>query len=192
MRIYNPDFSVNLLNHILWQYDQAKNLKSLLTQKSAWINENLADFWANWYTDVFDLNTANEFGLAVWGRILNVNRQIKTNQNQVYNLSCEQYRLILKGQLQVFRMKGTVNEINLWLKTVFGQYGRAYVLDNLDMTTAYIFEFLPTEEIHFLLNNVDFLPRPAGVGYEIRILPHIYLGFKGSERETFNNGILYQ
>lgn len=192
MRIYNPNFSVNLISHIIWQYDQAENLKKLLVQKSDWINSNLSDFWSKWYSDVFDLNTANDFGLSVWGKILNFPRQIQLKNGQVQNLSTEQYRLVLKGQLQSFRMKGSVNEINLWLKTVFGQYGRAYVLDNLNMTTVYIFEFLPTEEIQFLLDNVDFLPRPAGVGYEIRVLPNIYLGFKDSQRETFNNGILYQ
>lgn len=191
MDIFEPDYSVRLLNTVLWQYDNAEALKSLLTQKTAWINTNNAQFWKDWYDNVFNLQTANDFGLSVWGKILNFPRQITLKDGTVYNLSTEQYRIILMGQLQKFRMRGTVPEINRWLNTVFGKQGPAYVLDNLNMTTVFVFEFTPTPDQQFLIDNVDFLPRPAGVGYEIRILPNIYLGFEGSKRPGFDQGILY-
>lgn len=191
MDILDPNFKVDLLNNILWQYDNATALKSLLSQKSAWVNINNNEFWKEWYQNVFNLPTANDFGLSVWGKILNFPRQITLKDGTGYNLSTEQYRLILMGQLQKFRMRGTVPEINQWLTTVFGSQGPAYVIDNYNMTTVFIFEFQPTDDQQFLLDNVDFLPRPAGVGYEIRILPNIYLGFEGSRRQTFDNGIIY-
>lgn len=191
MDIFEPDYSVRLLNTVLWQYDNAEALKSLLTQKTAWINTNNAQFWKDWYDNVFNLQTANDFGLSVWGKILNFPRQITLKDGTVYNLSTEQYRIILMGQLQKFRMRGTVPEINRWLNTVFGKQGRAYVLDGLDMTTVFVFEFKPTSDQQFLIDNVDFLPRPAGVGYEIRVFPNIFLGFEGSERPGFDQGILF-
>lgn len=70
-RIQEFDFSVNLLQALLWQYNQATNLQGLLEQKQEWYDVNQRDFWEAWYRDVFDLRTANAFGLAVWAIILN-------------------------------------------------------------------------------------------------------------------------
>ena len=72
MRIQEFDFSVNLLQAILWQYNDAVNLQSLLQQKQDWYNVNQQEFWQDWYTNVFNLVTANDFGLAVWSIILNI------------------------------------------------------------------------------------------------------------------------
>ena len=66
------DYSVNILKSILWQYDKAPNILSNLTQKQEWYDLNQSDFWSSWYDDVFNLRTANIFGLAVWSILLNV------------------------------------------------------------------------------------------------------------------------
>ena len=72
MKIQTFDYSVDLLQAILWQYNDAINLQSLLTQKQDWYNLNQRDFWNDWYTNVFNLLTANFFGLSVWSKILNL------------------------------------------------------------------------------------------------------------------------
>lgn len=72
MRIQAFDYSVNLLQSVLWQYNEATNLLSLINQKQAWYYLNQTTFWENWFDDVFSLDTANSFGLAVWSYILNV------------------------------------------------------------------------------------------------------------------------
>jgi len=72
MKIQEFDYSVDLLLSILWQYNEATNLQSLITQKQEWYNVNQSAFWSNWYNDVFNLETANFFGLSVWAIILNV------------------------------------------------------------------------------------------------------------------------
>jgi len=56
----------------LWQYDQSPNIISNLTQKQEWYTENQTQFWESWFNDVFNLQTANVFGLSVWSIILNV------------------------------------------------------------------------------------------------------------------------
>lgn len=66
------DYSVNLLQAILWQYNDATNLQSLINQKQAWYTENQTQFWTDWYNNVFNLMTANTFGLAIWSIILDV------------------------------------------------------------------------------------------------------------------------
>jgi|ERR1700733_2004377 len=62
----------DLLQSVLWQYGQATNLLSLLNQKQEWYNVYLTQFWNDWYYNVFNLLTANNFGLAVWSIILNL------------------------------------------------------------------------------------------------------------------------
>lgn len=70
-QIQATDFNVNLLQALLWEYNEAEHLEGLLRQKQAWYDANQTEFWANWVRDVFDLKTANEFGLSVWAIILN-------------------------------------------------------------------------------------------------------------------------
>ena len=71
-KIQQFNYSVNLLQSILWQYDESTNLVSLINQKQDWYNTNQTEFWSSWYTNVFNLQTANLFGLAVWSIILNI------------------------------------------------------------------------------------------------------------------------
>ena len=183
------DFSVNLLDAIIWQYDSASNIRSMLESKSDWYTENQTDFWQNWITDVFDLRTANEFGLSVWSIILgqplytsfppsatgenwgfgeyrknfgNGNFAASSGASRTYSLSTS--RLLL--QLRYFKLisSGTVPATNRMLQYIFAEeYGNAYLVDNHDMTQTYTFEFAIPAEISYMLNNTDVLPRPAGV-----------------------------
>jgi hypothetical protein len=76
MNIQQFDYKVDLLNVVLWQYNEATNLLSLLSQKQSWYDLNQTEFWANWYNQVFNLSPSNtqitHFGLAVWSIILDV------------------------------------------------------------------------------------------------------------------------
>ena len=72
MNIELFDFSVNVLQALLWQYNTATSLQSLLQSKQTWYDQNQAQFWGDWYNNVFNLQTANDFGLSVWSIILNL------------------------------------------------------------------------------------------------------------------------
>lgn len=66
------DYSINLLRALLWQDDTAPRMTALLQAKQDWYDTNVSTFWENWVADVFDIRTANEFGLAVWAIILGI------------------------------------------------------------------------------------------------------------------------
>lgn len=72
MRIQEFNYAVNLLQAILWQYDESTNLLNLINEKQDWYNVNQSQFWTDWYNNVFNILTANQFGLSVWSYILNV------------------------------------------------------------------------------------------------------------------------
>lgn len=213
MNIQQFNFSVDLLKVILWHYNDAEKLQTLLTQKQDWYTINQTEFWQNWYKDVFDLRTANEFGLAVWAIILDIPliAQSKPSDNdspafgfgEYYqnfengdffattssniNLTTEQRRIIL--QLRYFQLvsKGTVPEINQLLHILFGD---AFVLDAYDMNYAtFVFNDDVSSSIKFILENFDLLPRPAGVGVSIIYRRKDLFGFE-KNYTNFENGVL--
>lgn len=71
------DFNVDLLRHVLWQYNDAERLQALIASKQDWYARRQDQFWTDWIRDVFNLQTANAFGLAVWGRILGESREVR-------------------------------------------------------------------------------------------------------------------
>jgi hypothetical protein len=207
------DFSVNLLKSIIWQYTNAKNVQGLLNAKAEWYLENQTQFWQDWYNDVFNLATANQFGLVVWGIILglplyvnqpapggpifgfdgsgdvNFDNGILGDTGSSVVLPIETQRIALR--LRYFQLIGTtcVPEINRMLAYVFKSYGQVYLLDNHDMTQTYIFNFPVAWDLKYLLNNYDILPRPAGVQSSWIDNTLEYFGFE-SYNFNFDNGIL--
>ncbi|MDL2313401.1 DUF2612 domain-containing protein [Desulfovibrio sp. OttesenSCG-928-C14] len=216
--IQDFDFHVNLLRCVLWQYNDAERLQSLLQSKQDWYGRNQEEFWGWWIKNVFDLRTANDFGLSVWGKILLESRdayvpgmgidypawgfgQYRRNFGRgnfrraeagYIKLGVEQYRMLLRLRYYKLVSRGTVPEINAYLKRLFADEGRVYVLDPLDMSFAvYVFTYAPSSWQRFVLEDMDALPRPAGVGAKIRVVhrgtfgfgPH-HLNFSGNFAET--------
>ena len=68
------NFFTQLDNVHLWQYSNAPYLTALLNKHIEWLKNATQDFWTDWIKDVFTLDTANSFGLEVWGNILGVDR----------------------------------------------------------------------------------------------------------------------
>jgi len=207
------DPSVNLMQAILWQYEDAEKLKAIVEAKQAWVNKNQKEFWLSWYRDVFNIDTANTFGLSVWARILDVQLQVDnsskegeipfgfgSNNNNFGNgnfgvvagstqgLSLEQQRLVIRFRYFQLTSRCTVPEINEFLSEVFKDKGNAFVFDPLDMSfVLYTFGFAPDSQLQFILDEYDLLPRPAGVGvkWQAQSLPSF--GF-GVYNLNFNNG----
>lgn len=201
-RIQPFDFSVDLLQALLWQYNDASRLRSLLEQKQGWYDENQRDFWSNWYRDVFDLRTANTFGLAVWSIILNLplglvsagsgdrlvfgfgdfntnfeNGGFGRDTTGIIGLTTEQQRLALRLRYYQLTTDGAVPHINAFLAQLFADQGPVYVLDGGDMTATYVFGFPPSPQIAAVLEQFDLLPRPAGVEISVLVNPGDSFGF---------------
>jgi hypothetical protein len=188
------DYTVNLLQALLWQYQNAPNIQALLQDKQTWYDENQTEFWTDFYTDIFNLETANAFGLSVWSIILGqpIVFNNASNPGQVpwgfgthnvnftqgnfaggagnsYALPLIAARILL--MLRYFQLvsSGTVPETNRMLAYVFKDYGPAWLEDNNDMTQTYKFNFALNAELNYIFKNIDILPRPAGVSssYEV-------------------------
>lgn len=190
-KIFEYENCIDFEKHLLWQYSNSENLKALLLQKQAWYDENHKVFWNIWIKNVLEIAGANDFGLAVWGNLLQVARTYEVNGKMV-SLDTEQYRLLLNGRLLYLKMNGSVPSTNKYLKLMFGKLGRAYVLDRFDMSLIYILEFRPCEKDLLVLNNTSALPRSAGVGYKIYVIPpKSVFGFYGSNLQGFGQAVFW-
>lgn len=152
MTIQEFDFTVKILNALLWQYNETNRLFTLLDKKQTWYDTNQTSFWSDWYTNIFDLRTANDFGLAVWSIILGLPLQIGAPPDPVdkpifgfgsetatpnsyfnfengnfssessFQLTTEEKRILL--QLRYFQLisRCAIPEINQFLAYVFASY----------------------------------------------------------------------
>ena len=147
MRIQEINYSVDLLQAILWQYNDAPNINQLMSQKQSWYDINQTQFWDDWYNDVFNLQTATNFGLSVWCIILNIpylildldnlgpiwgfNEVPLINTNQNFNngnfanltnrpiLVTEDQRILLQLRYYQLTSRGARPRTNEFLNTLF-------------------------------------------------------------------------
>ena len=151
---------LNVEQTIISQYANSPTIGALI----AFMNENInpaADI-DNFYSFVFNVETAQGFGLDIWGRIVNISRTVLTNP--VTYLSDDAYRslILLKALSNIsFASAPSINQ--LLQKWLGGSNVRAYVVDSGGMQMVYVFEFaLTAVQIEILTNSGIFL-RPAGV-----------------------------
>ena len=191
------DFSVDILQHVIWQYTDDAPMQRLMALKQRFYDIAQRDFWSNWVTNVFDLRTANVFGLYVWAKILNIAITIEDSTEKTTNnfgfgrnhlnfgngnfgtvntstvvISKEQARTLLRLRYYQLVTNGTVTDINRFLKSLWGSSGGCYVVDGLDMTCMYVFKFEPGSKLVTAIKFFDVLPRPAGVKLRKIVTPN--------------------
>lgn len=156
MKIQEFNYFVDLLQCILWQYNEAERIKQLASDKQEWYDTYQTQFWEDWYDNVFNLITANAFGLAIWSIILDIplfidlnpdpddkpifgfneDPSINTytnfengnfsNRNSVVHLSVEEQRLVLRLRYYQLVSRGAIPEINQFLNVLFTTASEPY------------------------------------------------------------------
>lgn len=174
---------------ILSQYACAPSLNALITAwNQAFDPKTLIDIW---YKTIWNLETAQGYGLDVWGRIVGVPRVLSLSTQSYlgffessdltqegfgqvpwysggdatnnYRLADDGYRQLIYAKALANISDGSVIALNTILTTLFAGQGDAYVRDNGDMTITYVFKFVPTAVQVSIIQNSGVLPRPAGV-----------------------------
>lgn len=215
MRVQEFDFSVDLLRNLLWQYNEAGSLQGLITTKEAWYTKTHTAYWTDWVRDVFDLRTANDFGLSVWAIILaiplvvtpaadpvdkpiwgfgadsarvNFNNGNFATTSGSFGLTTAQKRLVLRLRYFQLVTRGAAPEINAFMARLFADQGALYVTDMGKMHARYVFGFVPDAALELVLQSFDLLPRPEGVGADWAISGEADGWGFGRYRTNFNNG----
>ena len=196
--IQNIDTSANILRALLWRHNSALNLQGLIQNKQDFYDVDTETFWDDWYTNVFDLRTANDFGLLVWSAILGLTITISNdpqplntgwgfgefrvnwfgsnfnNPTQDVPLTTEDARVLLRLRYYQLTSNATIPVINAMIADVFESFvagSPGHVVDNLNMTMEYVFNFNMSAALEELLIVFDILQRPAGVAITITDIP---------------------
>jgi hypothetical protein len=72
MNIEEFDYNIDINKVLLWQYNNSPSIQELVFNKNIWTALFGTLFWEDWQFIVFDLRTADLFGLTVWSIILDL------------------------------------------------------------------------------------------------------------------------
>ena len=163
----------------------------------------LTDIFSNsqtledWYNVVFNIKTAEGFGLDIWGLILNQGRAfsyvdpISGDTENVYlkgaqtvggsSYTSEQIEEIYRQVLFLKAMSNITNatlaSLNKMLQFYYQARGRVYVINYGTMKIRYVFEFY-VNNLEKAIFTSDIMPRPTGVKSSFEYIPlHEYFGF---------------
>lgn len=150
---------INIEQTVISQYGNSSTIGRLIQNMNDYIDPR-TDI-DNFYSFIWNVDTAQGFGLDIWGRIVGVERDIFINP--VYSLDDTAYRsLILLKALSNISFSNAPS-INQLLRNWMAGRGRCYVTDLGEMRMTYVFEFvLEPFEVQIITQGGIFL-RPAGV-----------------------------
>jgi hypothetical protein len=200
---------------IISQYANSPRLLQIIRDMDEAIDPrtDLDDF----YNNVWNLATAQTWGLDVWGRIVGVSRVLRlpgaltsvfgfseatgcqpfgqapfyspqTNFTP-YILPDEAFRAMIYVKALANISGCSFDTLNRAMQQIFLDYGRCYVHSNGLMKMRYVFEFVvPPTQLAILLNS-NVLPRPTGVKlFVLECIPSSTFGFNGSGMQPFGQG----
>lgn len=180
---------------LLSQYANSPAITALINDFNAWLDPG-ADI-DHFYDVVWNVQTAVGFGLDIWGRIVDIPRQITITPlplylgfeealpgsypfdqepfysgvptSSVYLLSDDAYRVLIMTKALANISSFSAPSVNALLRYLFAGRGSCYVLELSPMQIEYVFNFpLASWEAAVLLQP-SLMPRPAGVGVTITV-----------------------
>lgn len=214
---YQLAHSLDLKKAILWQYENAPILKAIIEYMEGIYETNVSNFYFEWALDVLNVWTANRFGLSIWARILGVSigaspqdetgkvswgfsehRKNFDNGNFAaggaqaqFSLEMQRFIIIMRIiQLTTYPSAVLINERLRDLSKSM-DFGKIWVVDNLDMTMTYWLDRAPSSELRLVLDTMDILPRPSAVGINWSVVEPVVFGFADND-ENFDNGSFAQ
>lgn len=177
---------------VISQYANSAKLDALITSLNAALD--LTPEFDNFFDLMWNVNTAQGYGLDCWGRIVGVTRTVsipgsttflgfeeanswtgfgqggffsggQTTTN--FQLSDADFRTLILAKAAGNICSGGIPAINAILLAIFPGQGIAFVEDGLNMSLTYVFEFILTPPQAAIIAQENVLPTPAGVAVAI-------------------------
>lgn len=174
---------------IISQYANSDVLTQLIENFNGYIDQT-QNFEA-FFDLIWNVDTAQGYGLDVWGRIVGVSRALRVVGGQEYlgfseagiganpfnqlpfylgatltsnfQLSDDAYRVLIFAKALSNISDGSIPSINQILRNLFPNRGNCYVADGLDMTMTYTFDFILTPVELAIVEQSGVLPKSTGV-----------------------------
>jgi hypothetical protein len=181
---------INVERTIISQYGNSATITQLIRDMNDYVDPR-ADFDA-FFNFVWNVETAQGFGLDIWGRIVGIGRELNIGDvtqrfgfeealpgsypfdeapfydsspsaSNTYALSDDAYRKLILIKALANISAMNASSLNQLVKNLFVDRGRAYVNDLGAMQLRYTFEFLLTPVEFAIMTQSGAVPRPAGV-----------------------------
>lgn len=209
---------INVEQTIISQYGNSATITQLIRNMDQYLDPR-SDFDA-FYNFVWNVDTAQGFGLDIWGRIVNIGRNLLIPEDPdefgfdeadtsafpfddapfysglgraslVYRLGDDAYRQLILVKALANITAVNAPSLNQLLQNLFAGRGRAYVIDNYDMTITYTFDFFLEPFEIAILTQSGAMPRPAGVQFNIFNAEPPLFGFQeaGDSSFPFDDGV---
>lgn len=196
---------------LMSQYANSPRIVALI--EGLWDALDSTKMTDDFYRLVFNLHSAEGYGLDVWGRIVGIGREINApdpegeyfgfeegfypfgerpfsaggSGTDTWDLSDTAYREVIFMKAIANIIYATAYNINDLLRFAFR--GNSYFLLHGDMQASYVFEFVLSPFERHIVYNTDILPRPCGVLLSyIELDPLSTFGFYGTGFAPFNQG----
>lgn len=213
---------LNVERTIISQYANSPTMGALIDNMNQYIDQrvNIQMF----YDFVWNVDTAQGFGLDIWGKIVGVSRLLKipsntktfgfsnadfppdwapfnqgtfyrgVNSGSAFLLPDATYRTLILTKALANIVATTAASLNQLIRNLFPGRGVAYVIDNGGMSMTFYFEFALTPGEYAILTQSGALPHPAGVRFNVVVVPAGVFGFQeqGGTAEPFDQGTFYQ
>lgn len=182
---------------VISQYANSIILTQLISNFDQYIDQT-ANFDA-FFDLVWNVDTAQGWGLDVWGRIVGVTRTVSIAAGDFFglegpggasgdpfdvspfyagnpsttnfNLTDQSFRTLIFAKALSNISNGSIPSINQILLNLFPGMGNCYVTDGLDMTMTYTFKFLLSAVQQAIISQSGVLPKPVGVSATVVIDP---------------------
>lgn len=144
---------------------------------------------------IWNVDTAQGYGLDVWGRIVGVNRVLQVvtgsffgmdgpsgasgepynvapfyagqSATSNYSLTDQSFRTLIFAKALANISDGSAHSINRILQNLFPARGNCYVTDGGDMTITYTFLFNLSSVEQSIIGQSGVLPKPVGVSSNV-------------------------
>jgi len=180
---------MNLEQTIVSQYGNSPRILAIVQG----MNTNIDPYRDidGFYNAIFNVATANLFGLAIWSRIVGIPQSLITSLGTYLNDEDTFRSLVMLKALSniIYPSSQALNQL---LQNWLGAGTRAYVLDTGGMTMIYNFEFALTVEQTLILEQSGIFLRPSGVFTGLQAQEYPLIGFAEMGQPwvtTMGNGI---
>lgn len=181
---------------IISQYANSSILTQLILNMDAYLDPT--DPLDSFFDLTWNVDTAQGWGLDVWGRIVDVSRTLSVpldstyfgfeeagvsanpfNQapffsgqqlNNNFILTDSAYRTLIFAKALANICDGSIPAINQILLNLFPNRGNCFVVDNLDMSMTYQFNFTLSQVELAIVEQSGALPKSTGVSSNVTVL----------------------
>jgi hypothetical protein len=177
------------------QYAQSPVVMQLIQNASQYFDQSAN--WNNFYLYVWNIASAQGFGLDFWGKVLGVSRYLQipaaadylgfqgaagtasgyafnvgvffdgATATETYSLNDADYLTLLYAKAFANIMRCCIPALNQLLMTLFAGYGDAYVIDNGNMSMTFYLGWSPTAIQLAILEQSGVVPHPTGVAVSV-------------------------